>query len=146
MNLKELKEVIAIFEESGLSELELEREGVRLRLRRGEVAVEGLREKGPREAEAPSARPEGKAPAQAELWEVTSPMVGTFYSAAAPDTEPFVEVGTRIEPGEVVCIIEAMKLMNEVKSDVGGIVREVAVENGQAVEFGEVLFRLETRE
>ncbi len=77
------------------------------------------------------------------LADVTSPMVGTFYRAASPDSDPFVSVGDHVSPGHVLCILEAMKLMNELTSEISGVVREVLVENAQPVEFGETLFRIE---
>jgi acetyl-CoA carboxylase biotin carboxyl carrier protein len=77
------------------------------------------------------------------LLEITSPIVGTYYTASSPDTPPFVRVGDRVSAGQVVCIIEAMKIFNEIKSDLAGTVREICVQNEQPVEFGQVLFRLE---
>jgi acetyl-CoA carboxylase biotin carboxyl carrier protein len=84
-------------------------------------------------------------PAQtpSDLHPIKAPMVGTFYRAPSPEAEPFVSEGSRISPGSVLCIIEAMKLMNEIESDVSGTVREINVENGQAIEFGQVLFLIE---
>ena len=78
-----------------------------------------------------------------KLTPITSPMVGTFYSAASPDDEPFVRIGDTIKPGQVVCIIEAMKLMNEIEADISGKVVEICVENGQTIEFGQVLMYIE---
>ena len=88
-------------------------------------------------AEAPAAAP------ASQLLEIKSPMVGTFYSAPEPGADPFVKVGSRVSPGQVVCIIEAMKIMNEIESEVAGVVREVLVENAQPVEFGQLLFRVD---
>lgn len=79
----------------------------------------------------------------AELVEVTSPMVGTFYRAPSPSADPFTDVGERVSKGDTLCIIEAMKLMNELEAEVDGVVREIAVENGEPVEYGQVLFRVE---
>jgi len=90
-------------------------------------------------AEAP---PAAAAPAS-QLLEIKSPMVGTFYSAPEPGAEPYVKVGSRVSPGQVVCIIEAMKIMNEIESELHGVIREVAVENTQPVEFGQVLYRVD---
>ena len=87
-------------------------------------------------------RPAPPAPA-AGLTEVTSPIVGTFYSAASPESAPFVEVGQRVAQGDVLCIVEAMKVMNEIESEFSGVVREITMSNGQPVEFGQVLFRIE---
>ncbi len=93
--------------------------------------------------EAPSGAGTGPALAP-NLKEITSPMVGTFYRAPAPGADPFVEVGQRVSAGQTVCIVEAMKLMNEIASDYDGVVREILVENGQPVEFGQPLFLIET--
>ena len=88
----------------------------------------------------PSTAPEAS---NAGLTEVTSPIVGTFYAAASPESAPFVEVGQRVMAGDVLCIVEAMKVMNEIESEFNGIVREITTSNGQPVEFGQVLFRVE---
>lgn len=95
-------------------------------------------------AASPVAAPETNAPAQvaSNLSEVKSPMVGTFYRSASPDAPAYVEVGTRVARGQTLCILEAMKLMNELQSEVAGTVREVCVENGEPVEYGQVLFRI----
>ena len=86
--------------------------------------------------------PPTAAPAS-QLLEIKSPMVGTFYSAPEPGAEPYIKVGTRVSPGQVVCIIEAMKIMNEIESELHGTIREVCVENTQPVEFGQVLYRVD---
>jgi acetyl-CoA carboxylase biotin carboxyl carrier protein len=96
------------------------------------------------QAAAPPAQTESAA-AEAEtsrLTEVTSPMVGTFYRAPAPDADPFVEVGDRVKVGQTLCILEAMKLMNELEAEVSGVISEIAVENAEPVEYGQVLFRI----
>ena len=87
----------------------------------------------------------GEAPAApaSQLLEIKSPMVGTFYSAPEPGADPYVKVGSRVSPGQVVCIIEAMKIMNEIESELHGVIREVNVENTQPVEFGQVLYRVD---
>jgi acetyl-CoA carboxylase biotin carboxyl carrier protein len=89
---------------------------------------------------AAGAEPRAAAP---HLREVKSPMVGTFYKAPEPGAEPYVKVGSRVSPGQTVCIIEAMKIMNEIEAEVGGVIREVSVEDAQPVEFGQVLFRVD---
>ena len=96
-------------------------------------------------APAPTAAPSAAAPAPApsHLKEITSPMVGTFYRAPEPGAEPYVKVGSRVTPGQTVCIIEAMKIMNEIEADIAGVVREVNVEDSLPVEFGQVLFRID---
>ncbi len=91
-------------------------------------------------SEAPEAAP-AEAPA-ADYHEVTSPMVGTFYRAPAPDADPYVEVGAHVKVGQTLCILEAMKLMNELEAEVGGTIVEIAVENAEPVEYGQVLFRV----
>jgi acetyl-CoA carboxylase biotin carboxyl carrier protein len=83
------------------------------------------------------------APAAAHLKEIRSPMVGTFYKAPEPGAEPYIKVGNRVSPGQTVCIIEAMKIMNEIEAEVAGVVREISVEDGQPVEFGQALFRVD---
>ena len=95
---------------------------------------------------APSAAPSASPPpppAGPQLLEIKSPMVGTFYSAPEPGAQAYVKVGSRVNVGQVVCIIEAMKIMNEIESEVGGVVKEVCVQNAQPVEFGQVLFRVD---
>lgn len=97
----------------------------------------------PAPAAAPAASGGGEAEPAAQLKEIRSPMVGTFYMAPEPGAAPYVKVGTRVSPGQTVCIIEAMKIMNEIEAEVAGAVREVSVEDGQPVEFGQVLFRVD---
>lgn len=97
----------------------------------------------PTAAAAPAAKEPSSVPAEKEkLLEIVSPMVGTFYAAPSPDSEPYVEVGSRVNPNTVVCIVEAMKVMNEIKAEVSGTIVEVCVPNAQPVEFGQVLFRV----
>ena len=147
MNLKEIKEMIQLMNENGLSEFEMEKDGLKIRLRKGAGgAVEPsiVYESRPT---APSARPaeaNGKEGASAaKSAQIKSPMVGTFYSSPAPDAAPFVQVGSTVEVGQVICIIEAMKLMNEIKSEVRGKIVEMLVHNGDPVEFGQPMFLVE---
>jgi acetyl-CoA carboxylase biotin carboxyl carrier protein len=104
---------------------------------------------GPAAAPPAAAAPAAPAPAAAppivpsNLVEIKSPMVGTFYKSPEPGAEPYLKVGSRVSPGQVVCIIEAMKIMNEIESEVGGVVKEVLLENSQPVEFGQPLFRVD---
>ena len=147
MNVKELKEMIALMNENGLTEIEIEREGQRIRLKKGfsgapEVTQGGVFIQPPQAASAAAPAKEPEA-AKSNLIEIKAPMVGTFYRAPAPDAPPFVEEGSIIEPGQVICVIEAMKLMNEIKSEVKGKVVDILVENAQPVEFGHVLFLIE---
>ena len=151
MNLKEIKEMIQLMNENGLSELEMEKDGLKIRLRKGssgavEPVIQEIRPSTAvsRAADAAAAREAVKAAApSAPKNEIKSPMVGTFYAAPAPDAPPFVQPGSQIEIGQVVCVIEAMKLMNEIKSEVRGKVVAINVNNGDPVEFGQSLFVLE---
>jgi len=155
MNLKEIKEMIALMNENDLTELELEREGLKIRLKRSgpqdseqpNIFIERLKSRSA-SSEYPA---DGQIPLESaaaankkNLIDIKSPMVGTFYRSPSPEAAPFVEKGAEIEIGQVICIIEAMKLMNEIKSEVRGIIKEILIENGDPIEFGQVLFRIET--
>ena len=149
VNLKELKDLITLMNENQLTELEIEREGMKVRLRKGLGGEEGVvieRLSAPRAAAAaldgPVPVPDLPQPKPAGT-EVKSPMVGTFYRAPAPEAPPFVEVGQEIQVGQVLCILEAMKLMNEIKSEIKGRIVKILVENAQPVEFGQPLFIVE---
>ncbi len=146
MNYKEIKELIELISETDVCELEVERAGTRIRLRRE------CRDSAPtviREVQAmPTLRetPVASSPPVIEADEtgvVRSPLVGTYYSAAGPDSRPFVEVGDRVDKGQVLCIVEAMKLMNEIEAEYAGVVREIFAENNQPVEYNQPLFRIE---
>ena len=152
MNIKEIKEMIQLMNENGLTEIELEKDGLKIRLRKGPGgAVEQFQDSGVSHAPATarlhaseakeSSRPAVVPPAPRAA--IVSPMVGTFYAAPAPDAPVFVQVGAQVEVGQVICVIEAMKLMNEIKSEVRGKIVEVLVNNGDPVEFNQPLFRLE---
>ncbi len=143
MNLEEIKALIDLLKDTDISEIELEREGVKVKLRREkkQSSIEVV-EKRPRVSE-PAAESVPEAEDTSHLVTVTSPIVGTFYTAPSPDAEPFVEVGSRAKVGQVLCIIEAMKLMNEIESEVEGTVVRILVENGRSVEYGEPLFLIE---
>ena len=149
MNLKEIKEIIALMNENNLNEIEIEREGLKLKLKKsagGEGIVVSPTHYAVESLPAPKAVPvavptaPGAADASKNTKDIKSPMVGTFYRSPSPEAEPFVEVGQTVEVGQVVCIVEAMKLMNEIKSEVRGKVTEVAVQNAEPVEFGQTLF------
>ncbi|HEV7405069.1 MAG TPA: acetyl-CoA carboxylase biotin carboxyl carrier protein [Chthoniobacteraceae bacterium] len=149
MDLKDIKELIALMRKNDLSEFRLEQEGFKITLKRGvdfpalpAGAVPQLSYAPP--APAPAA-PAAQAPApeaKEKLREITSPMVGTFYAAASPESAPFATPGKEVTDGTVVCIIEAMKVMNEIKSEIDGTIVEVVAENGKPVQFGQVLFRV----
>jgi acetyl-CoA carboxylase biotin carboxyl carrier protein len=140
VNQREIRRLADLLRDYGLTEVEVEREGVRVRLRREPAALAA-----PPAAAAPAASAVSVAPAasEANLLTIEAPMVGTLYRAPSPDAQPFVRDGDRVKKGQVVCIIEAMKLMNEIESKVAGRVVKVLVENAQAVEYGQPLFLLE---
>lgn len=143
VDLKDITQLIKALEETGVTELSLESEGVKINIKRGVAGPQPVLEiSSSAQKEAASAPAKEEAPPAGELIEIRAPMVGTFYRAPAPDAPPFVEVGTRVKPGQTLCIIEAMKLMNEITADVPGRVVEILVENGQPVEYGQILFRL----
>jgi len=137
VNLNQLRELIQLLEESNLTEIEVEQDDDRIRLRREPIPLAGV------VGVAPSAPAAAAAP-EVEGTYVTSPFVGTFYRAPSPDDNAFVEVGDQIAPGQVLCIVEAMKLMNEIEAEIAGEVVEILVESGKPVEYGDRLFRIET--
>ena len=146
MNIKEIKALSDIMLKTGLTVMEIEEDGLRVRMEKNSVAavpptsVE-IAANGPVAAAAavlPAAQPQengGKC--------VKSPMVGVFYAAPSPDAEPLVSVGSKVKKGDVLCIVEAMKLMNEITADCDGEITEICVENGAVVEYGQPLFRLQ---
>jgi acetyl-CoA carboxylase biotin carboxyl carrier protein len=150
MDLRKLKKLIDLVEESGISELELTEGEEKVRISRTITGVAPVTQyvTAPAQAApasaAPAAAPAGataSAPApEAEGKVVKSPMVGTFYRASSPDAKAFVDVGSSVNTGETVCIIEAMKLLNEIESEYAGVIKKIFVENGQPVEYGEPLF------
>lgn len=158
MDLAFVQSLIRSLDESGLDSIEIERGGTRIRLAKtpsanaattlagppglasspvssGNSAFYGSAETTPAPSHETTSQGSG-------LIDVTSPMVGTFYRAPAPDAPSYVEMGASVSPGDTLCIIEAMKLMNELECEVSGVVREICVENGEPVEFGQVLFRV----
>lgn len=161
MNQKELKELIDLIIDKGITEFELERGDVKVRIRRGGeahgalpdpryYAVQSPPPSAPDFAAAPSAPPAPAAPVVApepaeDLHIVRSPIVGTFYESPSPGSPPFVKAGDSISVGQVLCIVEAMKLMNEIESDVAGEVVKRLVTNGQPIEYGQELFSVRAR-
>ena len=143
LDLEQLRELIRLLDEANLTEIEVEHDDDRIRVRRDPAAIVA--------AVPPPVAPtaEGAAAAAAAVAAdengvyVTSPFVGTFYRSPSPDSDPFVEVGDEIVVGQVLCIVEAMKLMNEIEAETAGTVIEVLVENGKPVEYGDKLFRIE---
>ena len=143
LDLEQLRELIRLLDESNLTEIEVEHDDDRIRIRRDPAAV--VATVAPSVAPVPSSpESEGETSGDTDAVFVTSPFVGTFYRAPSPDSEPFVDVGDRISTGQILCIVEAMKLMNEIEAEVEGTIVEVLVENGKPVENGDPLFRVET--
>ncbi len=166
IDLEFVERLIRSIDESSIDTIELERGGTRIRVSKTPQTPPGGAVQGAAAYAAPPPAPAApqpaggnpSAPASSEAetdsavpevevgedWlEVTSPMVGTFYRSPAPDADPFTDVGDRISKGDTLCIIEAMKLMNELEAEVEGTVREVCVENGEPVEYGQLLFRVD---
>ena len=154
MDLKEIKELIALIRKNDLSEFSLEQEGFKITLKRGGdfqpvITTQAF-------APAPVAAALAPAPATAALGagsaassgsvsgdrDLPSPMVGTFYSAASPESSSFVSVGQQVTPDTTICIIEAMKVMNEIKAETSGVITEILAENGKPVQYGQALFRI----
>jgi acetyl-CoA carboxylase biotin carboxyl carrier protein len=162
MTVDEIRELIALATESGIAELEVQRGDSRVRIRRAsfpgpqEIVVSApsyAATSAPAIAQsAPSAAapaleasaPKGEKPHDPTLVLVKSPIVGTFYEAASPEAPTFVRIGERVQPGKVLCIIESMKLMNEIECEVAGVIESKLVMNGQPVEYGEALFAVRT--
>ncbi|HTY10075.1 MAG TPA: acetyl-CoA carboxylase biotin carboxyl carrier protein [Bacteroidota bacterium] len=151
MDLAFVKEVLKLVEESSVNEIELEEEGIRVRITKSAGNVGVLQQMPqpvvPQQFPAPAAPPPPPEPAPAadkKYHEVKSPIVGTFYRAPAPDASNYVEVGQQVQEGTVLCIVEAMKLMNEIESDGTGRIAKICVENGKPVEYNQVLFLIET--
>lgn len=149
MELEDLRSIIEMLKESDITDLQVESEGYKVRLKREKILTSfdlprTASESPPAEASASSQQTK-----MAELHDtqglvtVTAPLVGTFYRAGSPDADPFVDVGDRVSKGQVICIVEAMKLMNEIESEVSGVIVKCLVENSQPVEYGEPLFLVE---
>ena len=151
MDLRKLKTLIDLVSESNVSELEITEAEGKVRIVKGGTAVvqqfvAAPVQQAPAAAAAPVAAPLAELPAPAEVpagHTVKSPMVGTFYRSSSPGAKPFVEVGSQVKEGETICIIEAMKILNEIEADKTGTVTRILGENGQAVEYGQPLFVIE---
>jgi acetyl-CoA carboxylase biotin carboxyl carrier protein len=149
MTNQEIKELLQIFDESGVAEMEVQRGENRLRLRRAPAVHELTAHSAPPAAHAPApapavAAPKGSAPDPSHTL-IKSPIVGTYSDAPSPEAGPFVKVGDTVEPGQVLCIIESMKLMNEIEAEIAGTLVHKLVENGRPVEYGEALFAIRPR-
>jgi acetyl-CoA carboxylase biotin carboxyl carrier protein len=149
MDLRKLKKLIDLVQESGIAELEITEGEDRVRIARGgalsvtplaaaALPIAAAAAAGAAAPAAPAAAAAAEAAPEGHI--VKSPMVGTFYRSPSPDAQPFVEVGATVKAGETVCVIEAMKLMNEIEADASGTIKAILVENGQPVEYGQALF------
>ena len=152
MNVKEIKELLELMAEHNVSEIEIEKDNAKIRLQKlpsGKITAEQAQAIVPAmpvaaaPAAAPAPAPAAAAPQSEEgVVVVRSPMVGTFYAAPAPDQPPYVSVGKTVKEGDVLCIIEAMKLMNEIKAEAGGAIVEILVQNGQTVEYDQPIMKI----
>ena len=158
MDIRKVKKLIELLDESGIAEIEITEgeESVRIsRYAQGAPVAMAAPAPAPAAAPAaatlaPSAAPAESTPAEApsadeDGYEVTAPMVGTFYTASSPGSAPFIQVGDRINEGDTLCIIEAMKMMNQIESDISGVVKSIRVQNGEPVEYGQVLVVIDQR-
>lgn len=162
LNLRSLKKIVTIMNRAKITELDIEQDGVRIHLRKGENTSQVMAApmmqsmpaqmavQAPAAAPAPAAATPATTPAPAaeddpNCYTIKSPMVGTFYRSPSPEAKPFVEVGTEVSENSVICIVEAMKLMNEIKAEVKGKIKKILVENAQAIEFGQPLFQVERK-
>lgn len=140
MELDNLKELISFLKDTDIAEFQLEKDGTKIKIRRQMTLSAAEMQPMPQITNIEAI----KTPEETQrLVTVTAPIVGTFYRAPSPESPPFIDIGTHVKKGQAICIIEAMKLMNEIESEVDGIVRRALVENGQSVEYGEPLFLIE---
>ncbi|MGD0412882.1 MAG: acetyl-CoA carboxylase biotin carboxyl carrier protein [Verrucomicrobiota bacterium] len=155
MDLKDIKAIIDLMRKNNLSEFEMERQDFKIKLKRAAGVAPAVEEPGyypvapaapaplPMSApSAPAAAATAAAAAGPPSLEIESPMIGTFYRAPSPESQPYVEVGSEVNPETIVCLIEAMKVMNEIKAEVKGVVTHILAENAKPVEFGQPLFRI----
>ncbi|MDP8238703.1 MAG: acetyl-CoA carboxylase biotin carboxyl carrier protein [Candidatus Hatepunaea meridiana] len=161
MKITEIRRLIKLVESSGINELEIEEEGSRVRIVK-QISGDGLVptyittapsqseqvpssvQSGSTAIETPVVAPEPSPPITDNLVKITSPMVGTFYRAPSPEAPSYVQIGDKVKPGQVLCIIEAMKLMNEIEAEVSGEIVEITTENAQPIEFGQVIFVIDS--
>jgi len=144
MDMDRIKSVIDLMREHELSEFSIEDQDFKLSLKRGSPGMAlPLMGAGLAPAAPPSPAAAPPPPAEEELTPIASPLVGTFYRASSPDADPLVSVGTRVNKDTVVCIIEAMKVMNEIKAETSGVIKKILVENATAVQFGQPMFLVE---
>lgn len=141
IDLDQLRALMRAIEDHDIAEVEIESGDERILLRRNSLTAPFSTSAATQSQLPVAAEPMGS-PAGADLIDVTSPFVGTFYRAPSPGSPPYVQLGAQVSSGQILCIVEAMKLMNEIESEVSGVVEEILVENGKPVEFGDVLFRM----
>ena len=145
MDIKEIRLLIELMRKNGLAVFKMEREGFKITLKTSEATSTITSQNIPQLPPTPPPTPSDHTPTPADVAiyrEITAPMVGTFYVAPSPGAQPFVNVGQVVTPDTVVCIIEAMKVMNEIKAEVSGTIVEICAENGKPVQFGQTLFRV----
>lgn len=144
MELNDIRQLALLMKETGLTALEYTQGDTSIRMERGVPQCPATSGDGPKAETAaePAAPAAQETEAGGDIWIVTSPMVGVFYTAPAPDQKPYVSVGDHVNAGDVLCIIEAMKMMNEITADKSGVITEICVGNKQIVEYGHPLFRL----
>ncbi len=156
MDIRKVKKLIELLDESGIAEIEITEgeEAVRISRYPQGMAVAApaaapvpvaAAAPAPQAAEAASSSPAPKPETEDDGYEIKAPMVGTFYAAASPGAAPYVQVGDRVSEGDTLCIIEAMKMMNQIEADVSGVVKSIRVQNGEAVEYGQTLFVIDQR-
>jgi acetyl-CoA carboxylase biotin carboxyl carrier protein len=148
MQIDKVKEIIDLMTANGLTEFEMEENGVRLALKKGGAvqvvqAVAALAPSAPKAGPLAASAPAAPVADDPRMAFIKAPFVGTMYRAPAPDAEPYVTVGQEVSPETVLCIVEAMKVMNEIKAEIKGIVREILVESAHAVQYGQPLFKIE---
>ncbi len=154
MDIRKVKKLIELLDDSGIAEIEITEGEESVRISRyaavAPAAAAPVVAHAPAAPAAPApaaaaAAPAAAEPAEEDGYEVTAPMVGTFYAASSPGAAPYVQVGDRVNEGDTLCIIEAMKMMNQIEADVSGVIKSIRIQNGEPVEFGQVLFVIDQR-
>ena len=142
MDIRKVKKLIQLLDESGMSEIEITEGDESVRISRNATSISESADGIPQSSEPvlTSAVPPIIKSSDNEEYTVTAPMVGTFFSAASPESPPFVQVGDKVNEGDILCIVEAMKMMNQIEADVSGIVKSIRAQNGEPVEYDQVLF------
>jgi acetyl-CoA carboxylase biotin carboxyl carrier protein len=152
MDIRKVKKLVELLEESGIAEIEITEgeESVRISRHAPSVSAAPAAPAAPAPAPAaapapPASAPEASVETEEEGYAVTAPMVGTYYSASSPGSPPFVQVGDRVSEGDTLCIVEAMKMMNQIEAEVSGTIKSIRVQNGDPVEYGQILFVIDQR-